>query len=359
MVGRHDGHDAGAERRLVLLGGSLRRRRRGRHGADVSERRRDLVGRCERRDRRAERGQLPIVEVLRGGRPAARVLKSTDGGSTWSAQTSGTANALSGIACVSDSTCFADGTVGTILVTSERWRDSGAQQGNPISGPTTALNATSIALNGAACTASRCMVGLGVQGDIMTSAMVVDHTPPVTTATLTPGIRNGWYASPTLTLTATDGPSGSGVAETDYSLDGGPSQVYTGPISGFTTGNHFVQYHSVDVAGNVEATKLIAFKVDAVKPQVTITAPADGAQIRLDKVTAAKYKCVDRESGMDTCVGTVANGANLDTSTVGDHTFTVTATDLAGNRRCRRCTTRSSTPGTGTSARSPTRRTVS
>jgi hypothetical protein len=35
---------------------------------------------------------------------------------------------------------------------------------------------------------------------------------------------------------------------------------------------------------------------------------------------------------MDTCVGTVANGANLDTSTVGDHTFTVTGTDLAGNQ---------------------------
>ena len=39
---------------------------------------------------------------------------------------------------------------------------------------------------------------------------------------------------------------------------------------------------------------------------MTITAPADGAQIPLDKVTAAKYKCVDRESGLDTCVGTVA-----------------------------------------------------
>ena len=119
----------------------------------------------------------------------------------------------------------------------------------------------------------------------MTSAMIVDHTAPVTTATLTPGIRNGWYASPTLTLTATDGPSGSGVARTDYSLDGGAWTQYTGPISGFSTGNHFVQYHSTDNAGNVESTKLIAFKVDAVKPTVTITAPADGAQIRLDKVT--------------------------------------------------------------------------
>src|SRR3954453_9764289 len=34
---------------------------------------------------------------------------------------------------------------------------------------------------------------------------------------------------------------------------------------------------------------------------------------------------------MDTCVGTVANGASLDTAAVGDHAFTVTATDKAGN----------------------------
>ena len=46
----------------------------------------------------------------------------------------------------------------------------------------------------------------------------------------------------------------------------------------------------------------------------------------------AKFKCTDNESGMDTCVGTVANGSNIDTSTVGDHTFTVTGTDKAGNQ---------------------------
>jgi hypothetical protein len=209
------------------------------------------------------------------------------------------------------------------------WR----QQGNPLSGPTTALNATNIALNGGTCSSARCMVGTGTQGDIMTSAMVADTTPPVTTATLTPGLHNGWYASPTLTLTADDGPFGSGVDHISYKLDGaGSFLTYSGPISGFSTGNHFVQYFATDVVGNVEATKLLAFKVDAVKPTVTITAPDDGAQIKLDKVTPAKYKCVDRESGLDTCVGTVANGANLDTSTVGPHTFTVTGTDLAGNQ---------------------------
>ena len=74
---------------------------------------------------------------------------------------------------------------------------------------------------------------------------------------------NGWYASPTLTLTGDDGAGGSGIAHIDYSLDGGASTTYSGPISGFTTGNHFVQYHATDNAGHVEATKLIAFKVDA------------------------------------------------------------------------------------------------
>src|SRR5262249_57056490 len=87
----------------------------------------------------------------------------------------------------------------------------------------------------------------------------VDLNAPVTTLQITPAEQGGWYASPTVTLTATDG-SGSGVASTSYSLDGGPFQTYTGPISGFSTGNHFIQYRSTDVAGEVEATKPVPFQ---------------------------------------------------------------------------------------------------
>ena len=93
-----------------------------------------------------------------------------------------------------------------------------------------------------------------------------------------------------------------------------------------------MQYRSTDNAGRWRPTKLIAFKVDAVKPSVTITRPAEGDSFPLDKVVTAAFKCADKESGMDTCVGTVANGANLDTSTIGAHSFTVTGTDLAGNQ---------------------------
>ncbi|MFN2416869.1 MAG: PxKF domain-containing protein, partial [Pyrinomonadaceae bacterium] len=36
-------------------------------------------------------------------------------------------------------------------------------------------------------------------------------------------------------------------------------------------------------------------------------------------------------SGLASCTGTVANGALIDTSAVGSHTFTVTGADIAGN----------------------------
>jgi hypothetical protein len=167
--------------------------------------------------------------------------------------------------------------------------------------------------------------------DVPQSFNITDSVAPVTTATLTPGLHNGWYASPTLTLTGDDGSGGSGIARIDYSLDGGASQQYSGPISGFTTGNHFVQYHATDVAGNVEATKLVAFKVDAEKPTVNVSTPTTTADYQLGKKVKAKFKCTDGQSGIDTCVGSTANGDYLDTSTVGDHTLTVTGTDKAGN----------------------------
>ena len=105
---------------------------------------------------------------------SAVVLKSTDNGATWLAQTSNTPNALSGIACISDSYCFADGTIGTVMATTDggtTW----VQQGNPLSGPTTALNVTNVAglsLLGVACNPGRCVIGTGTQGDIMTTGLL-------------------------------------------------------------------------------------------------------------------------------------------------------------------------------------------
>ena len=45
----------------------------------------------------------------------------------------------------------------------------------------------------------------------------------------------------------------------------------------------------------------------------------------------ASYRCTDAQVEIASCVGTVPNGAAVDTSTIGPHTFTVTATDVDGS----------------------------
>jgi len=72
---------------------------------------------------------------------------------------------------------------------------------------------------------------------------------------------------------------------------------------------------------------------DLTAPVVTITTPADEASYGLNETVLAEYSCEDEAggSGLASCTGDVADGDPIDTSTVGRHTFSVTATDQAGN----------------------------
>ena len=72
---------------------------------------------------------------------------------------------------------------------------------------------------------------------------------------------------------------------------------------------------------------------DTAAPAVTISTPLDGATFTKGQAVAAGYSCQDEAggSGLASCAGTVADGALIDTSTVGSHTFTVTGADIAGN----------------------------
>jgi hypothetical protein len=68
-------------------------------------------------------------------------------------------------------------------------------------------------------------------------------------------------------------------------------------------------------------------------PQITITAPANGASYMRGSTVLAAYGCSEGgiTSPIATCTGTVANGQPIDTSSTGAKTFTVAATDKAGN----------------------------
>lgn len=72
---------------------------------------------------------------------------------------------------------------------------------------------------------------------------------------------------------------------------------------------------------------------DTTAPTITINTPVDDATYLLNEVVNADYFCEDEAggSGLASCVGTVADDAAIDTSTVGSHSFTVDAADNAEN----------------------------
>ena len=72
---------------------------------------------------------------------------------------------------------------------------------------------------------------------------------------------------------------------------------------------------------------------DTTAPTITITTPPNGATYLLNQTVLADYECQDEAggSGLASCVGTVADGAAIDTSSVGSKSFTVNAEDNAGN----------------------------
>ena len=69
---------------------------------------------------------------------------------------------------------------------------------------------------------------------------------------------------------------------------------------------------------------------DITPPTVLVATPAEGATFVKGQPVTVSYSCTD-ETAIADCVGTLANGASLDTSVVGPGSFTVTAHDTAGN----------------------------
>ena len=70
---------------------------------------------------------------------------------------------------------------------------------------------------------------------------------------------------------------------------------------------------------------------DAKAPVITITAPVANQVIVRNSTVIADFSCNDGTGvGVATCVGTVADGAAINTSTLGAHSFTVTSTDTQG-----------------------------
>ena len=159
-----------------------------------------------------------------------------------------------------------------------------------------------------------------------------DEDAPTTTITWIPGAADGeegWYVTgPSFTLAAED--DGSGVASTEYRVDGGAWTEYAGAVA-VADGTHAVEYRSTDEADNEEDAQQSEVKVDTVAPATGATQePAgDGMEVVLvptdatSGVATTEYR-VDGGAWTDYTAPVMVTGA-------GTHTVRFRSTDVAGN----------------------------
>ena len=125
--------------------------------------------------------------------------------------------------------------------------------------------------------------------------------------------------------------SGSGLNdETDASFSLSTSVDDEEETNDASTGSHQV----CDVAGKcATANSISGIKIDKKAPEITITTPSDRTEYKLDEDIVADYTCIDDGSGVDVdaCDGSVSNGSNINTHSVGSENFVVDAIDKAGN----------------------------
>src|SRR5581483_4007016 len=169
------------------------------------------------------------------------------------------------------------------------------------------------------------------------ASVLVDTTEPTSSAS---GNDASWHASDvTVTLSATDGASGSGVKNVKYDVDGGALQTITGaggdvtiqaPASHANDGTHTITFYATDNAGNVESpSNAVTVKIDTTKPSTSLTtspASPDG-----DKGWFKQPSVDFALNASDGGSPQTYSGSAVTVSGQGDHTITFWSVDNAGN----------------------------
>lgn len=142
-----------------------------------------------------------------------------------------------------------------------------------------------------------------------TRSINIDVSGPSTDIAVSGISNNGWYADPVqVSLTATD--TMSNVANTFYTVDGGPVQTYVNPFTVSGEGDHVVSYWSVDAVGNAETQHSLTIKIDSSAPstQLAVTGTA-GNEGWYKSPVQVSLSSADSRSGVAASYYTVDGGA--------------------------------------------------
>jgi hypothetical protein len=132
----------------------------------------------------------------------------------------------------------------------------------------------------------------------------------------------------TVDFACEDDPGGLGIIDGGCGGDHPPGY----PLDTSRLGTFAFAAFAADKQFNVTEETIHYSVVDTKPPTITLASPADGATYIVGQQASASFSCDDHNgSGMNGCKGDLPGGSQLDTTTVGAHTFTVTAYDRAGN----------------------------
>ncbi|HWL32998.1 MAG TPA: C25 family cysteine peptidase, partial [Gaiellaceae bacterium] len=143
---------------------------------------------------------------------------------------------------------------------------------------------------------------------------------------------SGWFGGDVSVTLRVSGEPATEADGLQVDVDGKGFEPYAGPVTVTGDGPHTITARAPD--GREVATTIL---IDTGPPQIVIASPAEGTQILQGQPLTADYACLDAGAGVEpsACTGPVADGAAIDTSTVGSKTFTVTAQDRLGKSATR------------------------
>jgi hypothetical protein len=168
-----------------------------------------------------------------------------------------------------------------------------------------------------------CQDRAGNSASATSSNIRIDRTAPTVAGSRTPDPNpNGWNnTNVTATFAGTDSLSGSGLASCTA------PQTLSAEGQGLSAAGT-----CTDAAGNTSPPATVGgINIDKTAPSVSIATPPNGASYSSGAPVSASYSCSDSVSGTASCVGTVPDGAPVDTGGGGSKSFAVNASDNAGN----------------------------
>jgi hypothetical protein len=172
----------------------------------------------------------------------------------------------------------------------------------------------------------------GQTGRATLAYTVVGRAPEVVIAAPLNNAAYLWTAIPAADFSCIAG-VGSTLRSCKATVGGQPISDHQALPNAF--GAHVLTVTATDADGlSATASATYTATVSTVAlPPVTIQTPRQGATYRLGQAVAARYSCVAISTGpaLTSCVGTVHAGRRIDTTTLGRHSFTVSATNAEGN----------------------------